>query len=109
MRDEQMPDDGLKRFGVRGDHSGIDSRNDDARISDASGIAAVTADDADDRRPDALSEFEGIDEIGADVFFYIAAAHRKDEEGVGRFEAARFKPRFEDRGPAFVVGPRGEF
>ena len=34
MRDEEMPDDRLKRFGVRRGIHGIDGRNDDTDIRD---------------------------------------------------------------------------
>ena len=50
MRDEQVPDDGLKRLAVRCDGVRVDGGHDDAGVRDLCGVAAVTADDADDRR-----------------------------------------------------------
>ena len=109
MRHEQMPNNGLKRFGVRRDVLGIDDRHEDAGVRDFSGISAIAPDYADDFGTDLLGVLQRGYEVGADIFFEIPAANGEDQQRVFRVQPADFQPRFEDAGPAFVVGACGQF
>ena len=54
MGDQKMPHDGLKGLGVRRDGFWVDSRHDADGVADLSGIAAIAADDAENRCADLL-------------------------------------------------------
>ena len=106
MRDQQVPDDGLKLLGVRRDRCGIHRRYDDARVGDPRGVPAVAADDPEDRAADASCELERLHQILADVALGAAAADREHEHGVLAAQTAFEQPRGEHRVPAFVVRAR---
>ena len=59
MRDEQVPDDRLKRFGVGRDVFCVHRGNDDARRRFLRRVTAVASDDADDAGTDLLRELDG--------------------------------------------------
>ena len=87
MGHEEMPDYGLKGLAVRRHVVWVHGRHDHAGIRDFRRVAAVLADDADDACADLLRELERGDKIRGDVFLQVAAADRKDEERVLRFQA----------------------
>src|SRR5262249_59722275 len=72
-------------------------------------MAAVAADDADHAGAALLGEIDGLDEVGADVALGVAAPDREHENRVVRADPADLEPSREDRVPALVVGPRGQF
>ncbi len=109
MRNHEVPDDGLKGFGVWGDRIGGDGRHDDACVGDLSGVAAIAPDDADDLRALLLCESQRLDEVGADIFFDIAAAHREDKHRVAFAQMAAGEPARVACVPAIVVDACGQF
>ena len=90
MRDKEMPHDALKRLAVRRDMRGIHCRNDDARGGLLRGVTAIAPNNADNRRTDLLGDLNRADEIGADVFFEISTADRKNQQAILRIDAAAF-------------------
>ena len=82
MRDQQVPDDGLERFGMRRDRFRVHRRNDAASVRRLRRVAAIAPDDARDLRADGLGIFDRLNEVGADVLLQIAAADREDEQCV---------------------------
>lgn len=101
-----MPNDCLKRLGVRRHVLGIDGRHDDCGVRDRRSEAAVAADHGNDFAADALGVLESQDEIRAHVLLQITAADREDHDGILRVQPAHFEPLRKDRGPSFVVRSR---
>ena len=97
MRDEQMPHESLKRFRVRRDVFGIDSRDDDVRVGDLRRVASVATDDAVDLRADRARIVERVHEVRADVLFEIAAADAEDENGILWPQATDAEPALKNR------------
>ena len=94
---------------MRRDGRGVHGRDDDCRIRDLCGVAAVFAHDADDGCAAFLCELQRFDEIRAHVFFQVASADAEDEERVLLAQPAAAQPLGEDGAPALVVCARGEF
>ena len=105
VRDQQVPDDRLKRLGMRSDVVGVDCRDDDARRCHFRRVAAVLAHDTDHGRPYFASVVERAHEVRTDVLLEIPAADREDEEQVSGCQSAHSQPFDEDRRPALIVGP----
>ena len=81
MRDEQVPHDGLERLGVRRDVcSGLTVGTITQASATLRRVAAVAADDADDRRADALGVARArATRFGLMFFSRLAAADRQHE------------------------------
>jgi hypothetical protein len=106
--DEEVPDQSLEGFGVGGDIGGVYGGDDDAGVGDLGGEAAVAADYAADGGAGFLGVFESADEIGADIFYGVAAADGENEDHVGFVEMRAAKPVGVAGVPAFVVNAGGE-
>ena len=76
MRNPQMPNHRLERFGVRRDVSGIDRWDDNGHVGNLRGVSSVAAYDAQDRGTAFLRELQRAHQIRTDIFFNAAAAHR---------------------------------
>src|SRR5208283_3544870 len=98
----------LEGFGVRGDVSRVHGGNEDADIGNSGCITAIAADHADDFCTNRLGELESGDQIGADVLFHAAAAHREDQNQIVGAQAAGAQPAIENRTPPFVVDASGK-
>src|SRR5438067_682169 len=92
MRDEEMPDHRLVRFGMRRDALSIDWGHDDADIRGLRGVAAIAADDAEDRRASVLRGVDRMYERCADLLLGIAATDREDQHRVGLRHARSLQP-----------------
>src|ERR1035437_2029745 len=108
MGSHQVPNARLKCLRVRGYVHRIDGRDQHAGIGHGRGKSAVAPDDAYNLTANLLGEFQGCDQVGADLFLEIAAADGKDEDCVVRAELADAKPALENPGPAFVVRASGQ-
>src|SRR5262245_3925438 len=108
MRDEEVPHDSLKGFGVWSHPVGTHGRYDDDGVGRASRESAVPADHADDRGADRSRHLDRGNEVGADLPVAISSAHREHEDDVGSRETTPSEPRGEHRLPALVIRPRGE-
>src|SRR6266481_4267855 len=88
---------------------GIDRGYDRHGIADLRGIPTVPADNTEYLRSNLLGVLCSTDKIRTDVFFEVAAAHRKYEERVDGLETAHLQPLDKDRLPAFIIDPCGQF
>ena len=109
MRYEQVPDDCLKRFRVRCYPLGMDDWNEDADIRESCRVPAVAADDADDGRAYCFRVIQCRNNIPTDITLDTPAADRKHQNRIAFVEPADLQPIHEDRLPALVIGPRGQF
>src|ERR1035441_8476101 len=109
MRNEQVPDDGLKGLSMWGDRFGVHGWDDDAGIGHGRGEAAVSPDNAEYARADLFRVFERADQVGADLLGQIPSAYGEHEDHVPGLELAHSPPVYEHAGPAIVVGSGREF
>ena len=72
------------------------------------GMAAISADDSQNRRADGAREFQSRDDIRADVPLQIATTDRKYKNGIVLAQTAALQPTGEGLRPAFVVRPGGQ-
>ena len=79
MGNEQVPDHGLKGFGVRGDVFRIDDRDDYASRRFAGSVAPVPTNNPDDRCSDSLCQLDGSDQVRADIFFYVSPPNGENQ------------------------------
>src|ERR1700685_384001 len=84
MRDQEVPDHGLKSFRMWRDIVRIDGRNDHAGIGDLSRIAAVAADYPKHPGANSFRELQGRHQIRTDVPFKTSTADREDKNGILR-------------------------
>ena len=84
MRDDQVPDDRLKRFRMWRDMGVVDHRNENHGIRDFCRVTAISTDDAVNRCADALGEFERAHQIRTHVFLKIATADAEHENRIAR-------------------------
>jgi len=106
VRHQQMPHYGLECFRVRRNVSRVDRWNNDADIRNFGGVAAIASNDPQNFRANSFRILQGGYQVGADIFFEIAAADRKDEHQIIGTQAADPKPGFEHTCPTFIIGSR---
>jgi len=82
-------------------------RDHDHDIAHLRGVAVGPADDAKNSGAPLASHIDRADQVDADLTVGIAAADRKDQQGVVGAEPADLEPAGEDRLPALVIGTRG--
>ena len=109
VRDEQVPNHGLKCLGMGRDVLRIHSRNDAARVSDFGGVSTISTHDSQNRCANFFGVLEGRHQIRADIFLEISSPDRKHHERVFRLQPASFQPFDENRRPTFVVRPGSQF
>src|SRR5258708_6987135 len=109
MRDEQVPDDRLERFGVRSHVFGIHRRNDHAGVRHLGGVATISTDHADDPSADSSDVLERLDDVRADVFLKASTAYRENADDVLWLGAAALPPAGKNGLPSFVIGPGRQF
>ena len=109
MRNQHVPHDSLEGFRVWSDCRRTECRHDDSGIGNLRGVSAVAAHNAQDAGAFVLRKLQGLNQVRADIFFFVSAAHGKHQHGVVSADAAHFQPIRKDRGPAVVVCARGEF
>ena len=108
MGHKKVPDHRLKRLTVWRHMRRVDRWHNNAGRRLPGGVTAVAAHDAKDRGPDFFCGLNRIDEVGTDIFFQVATPDGEDQQGIFCVEAAAFEPFGKNRGPAFIVGARGE-
>ena len=101
---QEVPDDRLKGFGVRRDVRRVHRRDDHAGVRHLCGVTVGAANHAANGRAHGLRVPQRGNQIRADLFFEVAAAHREHQHAILGAEAADAQPRFEHRRPSFVVG-----
>ena len=106
MADDEVPHQRLHALGLRRHGRRIDLGDHHADVAERRDRAAVSADDAGDRRADLLGVAHGVDEVDADVALDVTATDREHEDDVLVVEPGRRQPRRVRRVPAFVVDPR---
>ena len=109
MRDQAVPDDGLKSFGMRRDPGFRDGRHDQHHIADVGRMAAIPSDDAKNFEASILSQLQRPHDVDANLLLLVAPANGKDEDGVLGRRVASLQPRGENRLPALVIGAGGQF
>ena len=62
------------------------------RVRDLRRVTAIAADHADYLGADGLAEFQGVDDVRADVLLKISATNGKHAEGIPRSQVAVFEP-----------------
>ena len=82
MGNQEVPNNRLKRFGVRSYSRGIDNGDEYAGIRDLRSIASIPTNNATYRGTDLARVVESTDEVGTDVFPRISAADRKHKNHV---------------------------
>ena len=87
----------------------IDRGDDDASVRSLCGVSAVAAYHTCNFGTHRLGQFNGLHQVGTDVFFQIATTHREDEQGVFSYQFANLEPLYKYTGPAVIIGARGEF
>jgi len=106
MRNPQMPNHGLERFGVRRDVGGIDCRDYNRHVRNLRRVSSVAADDSEDRATSFLRELQCAHQVRTDIFFKAAAAYRQHEDRVFFVESASLEPLGKNGGPSIIVGAR---
>src|SRR5258708_39505460 len=105
MRDEQVPDDRLERFGVRSHVFGIHRRNDHAGVRHLGGVATISTDHADDPSADTSYGLERLDDVRADVFLKASTAYRENSDEVLGVVPPSLQPADTNAPPSSVLGP----
>src|SRR5258708_12881643 len=105
MRDEQVPDDRLERFGVRSHVFGIHRRNDHAGVRHLGGVATISTDHADDPSADSSDVLERLDDVRADVFLNASTAYPQNADAVLGLEPAALPPPPHTRPPSSALPP----
>ena len=75
MGNQEMPNHGLKRFGVGRYSGGVDYWNEYAGVCNLCGVAPITAHDSTNGGPHIPGVFEGPHQVGADVLRRVASAN----------------------------------
>ena len=101
-----MPDESLKRLGMRRDHGSIDRGNDDAGVGYRSSITAIPSQDTRDLGTDLFGVCDGTNDVRANISLQVPSAHGKDQEHVSCAEMAYLQPCGVGGLPAFVIGTR---
>ena len=109
MRNQKVPDDRLKRFGVRSDPVRVHHRNEHADIGDLRCVAALPAHDADDTGSNRSRVVESRNDVRAYIPLDAASADREHQHRIARLQAAGFQPRRKHRLPPFIIDSRCEF
>lgn len=109
MGNQEMPNQRLKRFGVRSNGGSVDDGDEYASVSDLRGVPSITADYPTNSGTNFLGVFESPYQVGADVLRRVASANRKNKDHVRFVQPGYTKPVGVTRLPALIVHPRGEF
>jgi NAD(P)-dependent dehydrogenase (short-subunit alcohol dehydrogenase family) len=103
MRDEQVPDDGLKLLDVRRQSCGVGRPDDEADVREVRGRSILLPNDAQDLRADFFGQLDGLDEAEANSVLARASSDGEDEDSVLGAQSGTAKPCTVGGGPAFVV------
>ena len=79
-----MPNDGLKCFCMWSDPRRVNRWDDNHRVANLLGIAAIAPDNSQDFQSARLCLYKTMDDIGTHVLFYVAPTDREDEDGIVR-------------------------
>src|SRR5438046_819221 len=93
---------------MRCDGCRVDGRNNDRRIGDTRGVAAIAAQHTQDRGTGCPGVLHGGNQVRADVALLVTPADRQYEYRIVSAQAADFEPFDEAAVPALVVDARGE-
>src|ERR1700730_14846551 len=94
---------------MRSDGFRVHGRDNERRVSDLRGMAAIAAQYPDDFCSYRFGEADSGDYIRADVLFGATSAHGQNENGVVLIESAHLEPFDECAFPTVVVDAGGEF
>src|SRR5882724_8429735 len=104
-----MPDQRLKRFGVRRYSGFAYDRNQHASVRDLFGKTAIAANDSANRGPYIAGVLKSLHQVGANVVFCVATADGKNKDHVLVVQPGAPKPIGITSVPALVVHACGEF
>ena len=100
-----MPDHSLKGFAMWGYGFLVNDWDQNHRVTNHLGVAAISADHAEYPDPPGLRLIQGMDNIGADIALGIATTDREHHDRVLVIGATGAKPGRKYGLPAFVIGP----
>ncbi len=82
MRNQKMPNDPLKGFGMRRNASIMNRGDHDASVGDRCGKPAILADNPDDGRPHRFRMPQSRDQVWTYILFQIASSDGEHQESV---------------------------
>src|SRR5437867_12645011 len=109
MRNQKVPDDRLKSFGMRSDPVRVHHRNEHRDIGDLRRVAAIPAHDTDDTATNRSCIVESRNDVRAYIPLDAASADRVHQYRIARLRAAGFQPRRKHGLPPFIIDSGCEF